>query len=325
MTTLTTTLLGYQSALDNAAYYIHPNPGYLRISGKDRVDFLQRQTTNDMALLVEGRVLPNVLTTPAARILDVFQLMQDSDAIGAITLPGKNEATTKFLTSKIFFMDKVEVTDASQEIALVDIEGPDAKKVLENLGLEEELEIGQVKNIPLGKISVRMIAQKGLTTDIGYRLFLPKDALDLLLSKLEDSGVSPLSEDSYETLRVEAGRPNSGSELNENYTPLETNLRAAISDSKGCYTGQEVIARQITYDKITKQLVQLRLDSAVEVGATVLANGKKAGVATSVADSPRLGKLALAVLKRPHEADGTQITVAKGDEFVAGTVKNLTM
>lgn len=322
-TTAITTMRGYQAALDSAAYYIHPDSGYLRLTGKDRVDFLQRQTTNDMGLLKEGWVLQNVLTTPFARILDVFQLISAPDAIGIITLAGNAQATATFLKRKIFFMDQVKVEDASAETAIIDIEGPKAQNVLARIGIEKELEVDQVNSISVGETRMRMIAQKGLTSDIGYRLVLPLESLGLLLPILEDATASSLDEDSYETLRIEAGQPKRGHELIEDYTPLEINLHAAISDNKGCYTGQEVIARQITYDKITKRLVQLQMDAAVELGANVLAEGKKIGVVTSAVVSPRLGPLALTVLKRPNEKDGSQVTVEDGEGVTEGTVKSL--
>ena len=276
-----------------------------------------------MALLTADQSLQNVLTSATARILDVFQLLYDADAIGAISLPGQNQATAAFLKGKIFFMDQVEVEDASDEIALVDIEGPAVGMLLPELGLDHELTAGQVVSIDLDGTRVRVIAQSGLTAELGLRLLLPRTALGALQARLGEMEVEELSEAGHEALRIEAGQPKSGHELTQDYTPLETNLAAAISDTKGCYTGQEIIARQITYDKITKRLVQIKFDAEVEVGAKVMAAGKKAGVITSAVNSPRRGALALAVLKRPHEQDGTTVTVVDEEGEVQGTVKSL--
>ena len=85
---------------------------------------------------------------------------------------------------------------------------------------------------------------------------------------------SALAPEDYETLRVEAGLPAVGHELTEDYTPHETNLAAWISETKGCYTGQEILARQVTYDKITRHLVGLKLDAPAQAAATIPSQGR---------------------------------------------------
>jgi folate-binding protein YgfZ len=127
-----------------------------------------------------------------------------------------------------------------------------------------------------------------------------------------------LSPEAYEVRRVELGLPGPARELTEDYTPLETNLDAAISDSKGCYTGQEIIARQVTYDKITKRMAGLKLQAPVAAGAAVHVEGRGAGEVTSAVHSPNCGAIALAILKRPHHAPGTAVTV--GEEGTRGVV-----
>ena len=87
-------------------------------------------------------------------------------------------------------------------------------------------------------------------------------------------------------------------------------MRWACADNKGCYTGQEIIARQVTYDKVTKSLAGLVCESAVNIGDEVSVGGESAGKVTSVAFSPRLGRyIALAILRRPHNAVGTKARV----------------
>jgi len=95
---------------------------------------------------------------------------------------------------------------------------------------------------------------------------------------------------------------------------LNFDLLDAISLDKGCYTGQEVIARQITYDKVTKRLVGLRLDNPVEAGERVWADGKPSGKISSSVISPSFGPIALAYLKRPYHQPGSKVWVAKSSE-----------
>ena len=107
------------------------------------------------------------------------------------------------------------------------------------------------------------------------------------------------------------GRAAVGAELTGDYTPLEAGLAWAVSDNKGCYTGQEIIARQITYDKVTKTLVGLRSDVPLLVGENVTADGRSVGVVTSSGYSPALGRpLALAVVKRPFNTAETELVVS---------------
>ena len=133
----------------------------------------------------------------------------------------------------------------------------------------------------------------------------------------------PLSAETYEILRIEAGVPAAESELTDAYNPLEAGLQAAISESKGCYTGQEIIARQITYDKVTRRLVGLTSAQELKVGCTVMSEDKRVGAVTSTAISPRLGPIALAYIKRPNDIPGTQVTILDDDSTVAGLVSSL--
>jgi folate-binding protein YgfZ len=111
--------------------------------------------------------------------------------------------------------------------------------------------------------------------------------------------------------------------LNADYTPLENNMNWAISSTKGCYTGQEVIARQITYDKVTRKLVGVRLGAEVAVGSTVFAGKQAAGTVTSTALSSKFGPIALAMIKRPHNETGADVTIGDQDSGVLGTVADL--
>ena len=103
--------------------YRVPDPGYLRIEGADQADFIQRQTTNDIRRLGLGRSLLTVLPSATARILDVWQLVPEPDAIGVVTLPARGGSTARYLQSRIFFMDKVTLADVSSQIAQFRIGG----------------------------------------------------------------------------------------------------------------------------------------------------------------------------------------------------------
>jgi folate-binding protein YgfZ len=304
----------YEAAWKSAAFFPQTEAGYLQIDGPDQEAFIQRQTSNDINLLRPERALLTVLTSPTARILDVFYLLREKtngeDQIGALTLPGRGAQTARFLKSRIFFMDKVSVNEASGQIAQIDLSGPEAQDLLRRLGIEALPTHGQLISLMLDGSPTRILALNP-AYGLGYRLLAPAESAPGLCELLSSAGASQLDAQDYLILRVESGQPEVGHELNEEYTPLETGLEAAVSGNKGCYTGQEILARQVTYDKVTQKLCGLRLQAVAELGDGIWADGKRVGRITSSVKSPRFGALALAVVKRPYNQPGSNVQVGE--------------
>jgi folate-binding protein YgfZ len=300
------------------AYYLHGNANFLRISGEDRLSFLQRQTTNNMEFLSPIRSLVTVLTSPAGRILDVLWVVDEGETFGIIPLPGQGQQTRNFLQNRIFFMDKVTVEDASQEYAQIDLHGPEVLNFLQGLSDGDSIQDNEILKLNISGVVTLLLVQSELT----HRLLVPQDSQEQVRQELEAGGAEPLSPESYEILRVETGLPAAGHELTEDYTPLETGFDWTVSNSKGCYTGQEVIARQVNYDKVTRKLVGLHLSDSAELGDTLYPAGSQqpVGKITSVAISPRFGPVGLAIVKRPFHEAGTELVAGdKGNGVLAKT------
>ncbi len=311
-------LPGYQAALESAAFFVQPTAGYLRVSGADQTAFLQRQTSNDLKLLGPGRPLLNVLTSPTARILDVLYLLQFTDeggepVIDAITLPGRGAETSGFLKSRIFFMDQVSVRDRSAEIVQIDLIGPQASTVLQKAGAAQIPTVNTIVATAIQEVSLRILNPEP-AFGLGYRLIVIQQDSEKLQQMLAEAGATPLAAESYLILRVEAGQPEADYELTSDYTPLETGLEAAVSENKGCYTGQEILARQVTYDKVTQRLCGLYLEETRNSGERVWFEGKAVGTLTSSVRSPRFGAIGLAILKRPHHTPGSALRVGEQPE-----------
>jgi len=298
MTDSAALLEGYEAALSRVAYHRFADPGYIRLTGETRQDFLHRQTTNDMNRLTSGQAVSTVITSPTARIIDVLTVLaEDENSYGLITADGYAESTTAFLKGKIFFMDRVSAEDISGSKVQLELFGPALNSVLGSAGIVFPHESEHVVHSSIESVPVTMLGVEYFT-GTGVRLIASIDDAQALETSFHSLGLEKVSASAYETLRVEYGLPASGTELTDDFTPLEVGLDRLISDSKGCYTGQEIIARQITYDKVTKRLVGLLLPSEVAAGSSLRANGKPAGKVTSVVNSPRFGWIALAVLKR---------------------------
>lgn len=316
-------LSGYEAAQSRAAFFVHSNPGYINISGDDRLDFLQRQTTNDIKTLSPGQVLQTVLTSPTARILDVFYVFEDGpDSVCLITLPGYGEKTFNFLKKRVFFRDEVVVNDLSNLFAQLDVEGPVARKALLKIGIENSVEIGRIVDGEFEGNKLQIFSKTSFS-QIGYRILIRADHLQPLMDALALAEVVRITDQEYEILRVEAGQPTAKWEYSEDYTPLEVNLQGAISNNKGCYTGQEVIARQVNYDKITKRLVGLHLDGIVPRRAKVYVSDKPVGEVTSLVQSPRFEIIALAVIKRPYYEPGNRVEIRSEQKMINGLVSRL--
>lgn len=315
-----------------AHYFLPREQGYFLIQGPDRIDFLQRQTTNDIQLLGPGQSVLTVLTNSSGRILDVFQIFEAAeDQIGLLPLPGRSQASQQFLKSRIFFMDKVSLEDRGNEFVNVDLGGPQnlKKLLLEGSSSPDPSWVEWDRTGALKPYGVLQTKWEGVTirmldrshfAPLPIRMMVPKTDIEKLRRRLEGLAFEQVDFTQVEMMRVQAGLAGHAVELTETYTPLEVGLAGIVSATKGCYTGQEVLARQVTYDKITRQLVNLRLESEVAVGDRVTVNGTTAGSITSTLKDKRPDSIALAVLKRPHYAPGTSVVVETGEGKVAGTV-----
>jgi folate-binding protein YgfZ len=323
MLTDTAFLEAYTAIVEKRRYFWHKVPaGYVRVSGPDRVDFLHRQTTNDVNHLGQGMVRHNVLTSPTGRILVAFTMIAEPESIALILPPGGAEWLTDYLRGRIFFMDDVAVEDASAEVVQFDVGGDAAEVTLRALGISEAPSGELLGQDEVGSVlAFAMSAEPPL--DNLFRVISPADMAADITGRLETAGGIALQGEVFDLLRIEAGLPAGGRELTDSYTPLEVGLRDWVSSDKGCYTGQEVIARQITYDKVTRSLVGVRLESSVEAGATLIADGRRCGEVTSAAVSPRFGPIALAVVRRPAVSAGTAVTAEEGDGALPGIVCEL--
>lgn len=302
----------YQAVQQQGGWLAIPGTGLLEVTGADRVDFLHRQSTNDLRSLQPGKMVTTVLTSPAARILDVLRVFSLEDRLQVATLPGYAQKTLNFLRSRIFFNDNVSISDLSTQFEWIELVGPVFPDLLTRLD-PAFTSSNTVQQISLNKSYMLYIPpEKGLS--LGGGLLIRAEALPEWKSWAKEYELPEIPTELREVLRVEAALPGPGKELTDDYNPLEVGLGEAISASKGCYTGQEVIARQITYDKIVRQLYPLQLSESVPEGSTLQSDGTPAGEITSCVQSPVYGWIALAVLKTKLVASGSALQIVSEPE-----------
>ncbi|MDE0140153.1 MAG: hypothetical protein OXI80_13840 [Caldilineaceae bacterium] len=307
----------YQALASGAALQLRPQFGVLLLGERDRADFLQRMTTNDIARLQPGEAALTILTSPVARIDAVFCVLGRQDDLMLLSSDGQADSLRQHLQSQIFFMDKVTVTDESANLGRLRLLGPAAGELLQAAGLPQPAADDHF----LEEESVIVLRQERYDIP-GYEIINSVDNMDALQERLTDAGAVLLEgADSFEARCIELGRPRPGKELTDAFSPLETGMAWVCAEDKGCYTGQEIIARQLTYDKVTRTLVRLRSELPLPEGAAARFDGRAVGTVTSSAVSPSTGPVALAVLKRPHNAEGVEVTV----EGIAAYVEQISL
>jgi folate-binding protein YgfZ len=264
-----------------------------------------------------------VLTNANGRVMAALTVYADAEVAFLRTMPGQHAGVTRYLQGMIFWQDQVEVANPSAEVAQFALYGPDATAALERLTGAE------LSDVPgYGWCGATLVGEKisahrgGLLEPWAWTIVAPAAAADAVRVALSE--LPQLDPPTADLLRIEAGLPLWGRELSEEVTPLETGLLPAIGFNKGCYTGQEIIARQTNYDKVTRNLVGLELAGvAPQTGARVPGPGR-GGFVGSVAYSPALGQyIALAVVPRELAAPGIEVEVHDGDASIKATVRAL--
>jgi len=321
-----------------SAFYVHPESGFLIIYGQDNALFLNRQSTNNLSKVLDNQIIYTVLTSPTARILDVLGVFKykgdrvetgDGAALlGVLTLPGRALQTFEFLSKRIFFMDRVTIENWSDQCALVELMGSQIERILFQSGLDCSVESTEVRFLSYQGNDVVVFGFEP-SLSLGPRILVPRSNLDQLRNILREQGISELGTEKYEMFRVINGSPGPTGELNEDYTPLEVGLGDLVPGNKGCYTGQEILARQVTYDKVSQVLAGIRLEGGVNQGDLLLRDDRSIGTITSVAFSETHGWIALAVIRRTSLDYGSRVEVQTSelhsgqDRLIGGIISSL--
>lgn len=315
-----------------AALFDMSDRGILEVSGSDRVRWLDGMISGDVEALEAGEsgsgcyaaLLTNrgaiVADLHVARLGELYLLESLRSEIGRI-----REALDRFIIA-----DDVALVDRSDDGIVLGLEGPKAAPIL-------QAAIGDATNLPasecwaevvLGGCAVR-VAAFGFSGEEAYQLRMAEadraaveGALDAAACDVLEGGSGLHRGDvaSLEVLRVEAGIPALGAELDEDVLPPEARLERAISTSKGCYVGQEIVARLRARGQVNHLLVGLRLASeagGVAVGDELRADNRATGEITSLADSPSQGAIALGYVRREHAEPGTKLSLEAGSAVVA--------
>jgi folate-binding protein YgfZ len=314
----------YRAARSGAILADRDDRGVLLFSGRDAADLLHRLTTNALRDLRPGEGLPAVFATPKGRILDLVLFHALEEGLLAITGSGRAGAIAAWV-ERYTFREQIRVEDRSASHGIVGLFGARAAAIAgRRFGPEaERLPPHHVLRRAAAGGPVLVAATFPLAGG-GYHLVAERPRLEGLRRELlATGGVTPAGPACLEILRIEAGLPEPGAELTERHNPWEARLDDAISLDKGCYVGQEVIARLHTYKKVAQVLVRLRIAGPPPPpGAALLAGDTPTGTLTSAAAVPGEERaVALGYVRDEDAVAGRQVAVAAPQGGVTAVIE----
>lgn len=286
------------------------------LTGEHRVRFLHRIVSNDILALRPGQGTYATLLSAQGRILADLRVYLDGDRIWVDTDADLAEKAMSILRRYIIG-DRVQIEPS--ELLAVALQGPAAWNAVEGLcgqsagPIEREMEH---RAIQYGGQTGRIVRLTS-TGEEGYEVWLDAAALKGFWQKaLQSNTIVPCGSEALESLRIEAGIPRYGPDLAEDTLPLEAGLLTALSFSKGCYIGQEIVERARSRGHVNWKLMGLRFEPALVVpkpGEALTYEGKTTGEITSACHSPTLGRpIALAYLRREVAEPGTRLLLGNG-------------
>jgi folate-binding protein YgfZ len=270
---------GYIALLDGAAWLDLDSRGRIMARGRDRARLLHNLTSNEVKKMKLGDVCYAFLLNPQGRIQADLHLLCLADHFLIDTDPGLREKAQQ-LIRKYIIADQVELEDVTAQTASIGVEGPKAEELKPAAG-------------------DYTIAPFTVTGQPGCRIYCSKESKSALIRQLESLGARPATEEDARTVRIENGKPLYGEDIRDTNLPQETQQLQAISFSKGCYLGQEIVERIRAQGRVNKKLERLELEgSEPPASGTKLQVGGHDAEITSSVYSPNLRKvIALAYVR----------------------------
>jgi folate-binding protein YgfZ len=306
MASLDTLATDYRTITEACGLLDRSERGKLALTGSEAASFLQGQVTNDIEGLSPGQGCYAAFLTPKGKMLGDLRILATGDELLLDTERAALQGLFNMIRRFSIGYD-VELHKRTLECGLLSLIGPGAEAVAGAADLAADEHAHELVSVPApgGAVGARAIR-----TDVGVDLLCDAGEVEALRSALEDAGAVPVTETAAECLRLERGRPRYGIDLDDSVIPQEAGLNErAVSFTKGCYVGQETVARLYYRGKPNRQLRGLRLSGPASPGDELSLDGRVVGHLTSVAASPRVGPIGLALVRR-EAPPGTFVAVA---------------
>jgi len=328
MTNIKSVSADYAAVRDRGAGLIDlSSRGRILISGSEAAMFLNGLITNDVKTLSVGSWMPAAFANVQGRLLAVIRVLHREDGF-LIDTEAQTRQTVLGLVERFTMAGDFKVADLTSNASSFSVQGPGAREIVEHvLGaavaqIERESIVGtEVNGTPASVIRATHTAEDG------FDLFADVQVAEALRDRLTTAGATVVSANVAETLRIEAGIPRYGIDMDETTVVTETNLDDTVSFTKGCYTGQEIIVRIRHRGHVAKKLAGLVVEGQVPIEhhAKILSSdGNEIGRVTSSTFSPAVERaIALGYVKYDYLSPGTKVRVFSGSAEFSGTVADL--
>lgn len=301
-------MTAYEGLRSGAVWFDLSGQGTIRMTGEDRTRLLHAMTTNDMQKLESGHGCYTFFLNAQGRILADANVFTFNDSYILDTEP---ELGSKLLDhlDKYIIADDVNLTDESTQWAMIAVEGPRNREVLQRLGAPAPEEPWAIAAWCSG-----FVAAVSSTGAEGFRIAVPADKKAQLISKLKDMDVPEASGLEANIVRLEHGKPRYGDDITERNLAQETNQMHAIAFGKGCYLGQEIVERVRSRAQLHRMLtpVRIRSQSPPSPGTKLSVEGKEIAEITSAAWSPALGEVVALAYVRVEQLQSKREMVLAG-------------
>jgi tRNA-modifying protein YgfZ len=307
--------------------------GIVELKGADTLDFLHRITSNSVKNLPRERITDTIFTSEKGRIIDYSKLINFED-YQILICNRVNQLKILSWINKYVISDDVKADDANGKYGLIELMGPQADSfaTLISGNVVNVLQPNSFKIVNTEGIIyflMKILAENGKTR---YWILANSDNSQKMINYISNNkGVFDFSfvgEDAYDIYRVEQGIPAAPNEINIEHNPHEVNLLNAVDFKKGCYIGQEVIARLDTYDKVKRHLCGLEFSKVINPDSKIILLDEKntdAGTVTSIVNSVKLDRcIGLGFVNKAYSADGTLLAAKSEDgKIINVTVRSL--
>jgi folate-binding protein YgfZ len=312
----------YQAAISRAALFDVSQAGKLLLTGPDAPMFLGNLTTNDIKQLPLGGGCEAYFCDARAKVqfqawIYHVRLSDNKHALWLETTAGRNEALVKYL-DRYLISEQVEIVDVTGPYAQLHLAGPDAANVLAKaLGspIPELPEFAHMERT-FGAVATCSIRRRDPLGVSGYDVVCQRELVEGVRGLLTAAGAVAGSPGTYEVLRIEAGTPLFGPDIDENRFVMEVGRATrAVSYAKGCFLGQEpIVMARDRAGHVNRAFLGLKVlegDSPLPPGSKFFHDGQEVGLATSSCFSPRLGTpIALGYLRWKHQEPGARMEAA---------------
>lgn len=307
----------------------------LLVSGSEAVAFLNGLITNDMKTLGEKSWMPATFPNVQGRLIASVRVIRLQDEIQSgkivpqfvIDTEATGHSSILTVLNRFTLAGDFRVTDLTDELSMLSLQGNQALRIARAvLGEIAGIARNEVQQVPwlTGIVS---LVRATHTAEDGLDLLVYAQDSETLWKTLLSAGAQPVGFDTLEVLRIESGQPRYGIDMDETNVVSETNLDDAISFTKGCYIGQEIIARIKYRGHVAKKLTGLMFEAGakIEPGARILSQeDKEIGRVTSISFSPTLNRIiSLGYVKYDYLDPGTNVTAVSGEDRFQATVTEL--